>query len=164
MAHRITALLIVGPHDTAAAERFDLRPVPLTAELTLFHLDHYFTAYWQAATGTTERLDVPAAVPSTFPAEGVVCRMARELTGAEAPTFALVMTDYFGGVGGQWACVFHGAQRLSADDASINDALRALGVTRTGGQDEFDTVGLGRHRRSPEHLHRYVDLCEELGV
>ncbi|WP_434424870.1 hypothetical protein [Nannocystis pusilla] len=164
MSHRITALLIAGPHDAAAAERFDLRPLPLTAGLTLFHVDHYFTAYWQALTGATERLDVPATVPSIFPSEGVVCRMARELTGAEAPTFALVMTDYFGGVGGQWACVFRGAQRISADDASINDALRALGVTRTADEDEFDVVGLGRHRRSPEHLDRYVDLCEDLGV
>ena len=32
------------------------------------------------------------------------------------------------------------------------------------GEDEFATVGLGRHRRSPEYLDRYVDLCDELGV
>lgn len=164
MGHNITALLIAGAHDEAAAARYDLQPVRLMAALTMFHVSHYFTAYWQAVTGTADHLDVPAGFPPIFPQEGVVRRIACELTGEPAPTFALVMTDYFGGAGGQWACVFTGARRTSGDEASVNEALAALGVAREGGKDEFDTAGLGGHRRSPDHLDRYVDLCDELGV
>jgi hypothetical protein len=30
--------------------------------------------------------------------------------------------------------------------------------------DEFDGIGLGHHRSSPDDLDRYVDLCHELGL
>jgi hypothetical protein len=36
--------------------------------------------------------------------------------------------------------------------------------TRERGLDAFDTVGLGDHRSPPEHLERYRELCDELGV
>jgi hypothetical protein len=44
-----------------------------------------------------------------------------------------------------------------------NHALRVLGVRAVAGADEFDTVGLGRHRRTPACLDRYEDLCDDLG-
>jgi hypothetical protein len=163
MGHNITALITVDPFDPDVARRLDLIVVPLTP-LTLFHIDHYYTAYWQSVRGCTELLDVPPRFPGVFPREGVVVHIVSELTSRSAPRFGLIQTEYFGGVGGQWACAFTGTHRDSPDDASIDDVLRALGVVRREGLDEFDTVGLGDHRRSPDELERYVQLCEERGV
>jgi hypothetical protein len=164
VGHAITAVLLSGAYDATVADRYDLRPVPLGGDLTLFHVDHYFTAYWQAACGAAEWLDIPLGFPAIFPREGILDRMVTEMTRHAAPTYALVMTDYFGGAGGQWACLFSGGRRTSAARASINDVLAALGVHRVANQDEFDTAGLGLHRAQPDYLERYVTLCDDLGV
>lgn len=66
---------------------------------------------------------------------------------------------YFGGQGVQAAAVFRdGAMRWHSPAGSepgvvwpnspISQGLRQLGVKAAVGQDEFDTVGLGRHRRT----------------
>jgi hypothetical protein len=164
MGHNITAILIADPFSTEVAARLDLVAVPLSSTLTMFHIDHYYTAYWQEVRRYEKALDVPPEYPGVFPRKGIVAELVAELTGLEAATFALIQTDYFGGAGDQWACVFSGTHRDSLANATINDALRMLGVVRHGDRDEFDTVGLGAHRSQPEHLERYVGLCDELGV
>jgi hypothetical protein len=167
MGHSITGLILPGPFDARAVADWDVAEVPLGAGLRLAHLTHYFTAYWQVRRGGTGRLDLPPGLPSVFPGEGVVLRLAAALTGVtdapRIPPFALVMTDYFGGTGAQWACVFV-AGRRTGGVRDINAALRALGVRAADGADEFDTVGLGRHRHTPDRLDRYETLCDELGV
>lgn len=66
-----------------------------------------------------------------------------------------IAAEYFGGSGGQFSIVWFGGEivlgPLSEPDA-INQALRRLGVTPVDGHDEFDTIGLGRHR----HTHEWV--------
>jgi hypothetical protein len=52
---------------------------------------------------------------------------------------------------------------VSKDRDRIIDVLAALSVRRGPGRDELDSVGLGDHRSSPEHLDR-DGLCDELGV
>ena len=164
MGHNITAILISDAFKAEVARDLDLVAVPLTSPLTLFHIDHYYTAYWQAVRGFAKQLDVPSGFPGVFPREGIVAQLVAELTGLEVPTFALIQTEYFGGAGDQWACAFTGEHRETSASATINDALRMLGAVRQGNLDEFDTVGLGAHRSSSESLERYVGLCEELGV
>ena len=164
MGHNITAIVIANAFKAEVARTLDLVAVPLTPQLTLFHLDHYYTAYWQAVRGCTKQLDVPAEFPGVFPREGIVAQLVVELTGVEAPRFAIIQTEYFGGAGDQWACAFTGENRETGASATINDALRWLGVVKQGNQDEFDSVGLGTYRSPPEYLERYVGLCEELGV
>lgn len=62
---------------------------------------------------------------------------------------AYVEAELFGGLGGQAAVVWSEGSRLlgpiHAEDA-INQALRLLGVPSEGAHDEFDAVGLGKHR------------------
>jgi hypothetical protein len=60
--------------------------------------------------------------------------------------------EFFGGVGEQQAVLWRGGEATALDGgaAPINAALRALGVRRSGDLDEFDSVGLGRHRSTPE--------------
>ncbi|MEV0133254.1 hypothetical protein AB0H83_32920 [Dactylosporangium sp. NPDC050688] len=160
MGHSITALIVTGEPDRAAAAEWGVEPVPLGEGRWLVPITHYFTAYRQARLGETEALDVPASFPAVFPREGVVLRLAAALT---ANPFALVMTDYSGGTGDQWACVFADGRRVDGIER-INAALRELGVERRGELDEFDTVGLGAHRHPPDGLDRYEALCDELGV
>ena len=161
MGHNITALVIADAFSCDVADALDLVAVALTPSLTMFHLDHYYTAYWQAVRGCTKQLDIPPEFPGVFPREAVVAQLVAELTGRDDAKFALIQTEYFGGTGSQWACAFNGPQ---CAPGSINDALRALGVIPRKDLDEFDTVGLGEHRHSPEYLERYVALCDERGV
>jgi hypothetical protein len=164
VAHIITAIVVADSFNPEVGRNLDLVAVPLSASLALFHIDHYYTAYWQAVRGCTKQLDVPSEFPGVFPREGIVAQLMAELTGLEAARFALIQTEYFGGAGDQWACAFIGDHRESGASATIDDALRILGVVRRGNLDEFDTVGLGAHRSQPEYLERYVGLCDELGV
>ncbi len=66
---------------------------------------------------------------------------------------AYAETDYFGGSGAQSAMAYVDGRQASAPERSkgaggpINSALRAIGVTRSQMDDEFDTIGLG-YRRS----------------
>jgi hypothetical protein len=164
MGHNITALITCDAFEPRVARGLDLIAVPLVSPLTLFHVDRYYAAYWQAIRQCTEVLDVPDGFPVVFPRTGVLVQLVCELVDRRSPCFALIQTDYFGGIGGQWACAYTGARLDSDANASINSVLRMLGVVRRGDLDEFDTIGLGAHRTSPDHLARYVELCDELGV
>ena len=64
---------------------------------------------------------------------------------------AFVEAEYFSGSGSQKATVWHRGEVVAAE-ATINEALRLLGVTREGDMDEFDSAGLGRHRRTERWL------------
>ncbi|MFQ6227733.1 hypothetical protein [Nocardia sp. NPDC002869] len=145
-------------------DKWDVVPVPLRGDLTLFHMTHYYTAYWQAKLGIEGHFDAaPSARDLLFPTENVVGVLAAEIAARPAPTFALVVTDYFGGAGGQGAVVSVNGGPIRPT-ANINSALRVLGVVADPGSDEFDTVGLAGRRSTPDYLDRYVELCDELGV
>ncbi|NKY35643.1 hypothetical protein HGA13_21585 [Nocardia speluncae] len=164
MPHAITALILAGPCQADAVDRWDLVPVPLRGDLTLFHLTHSYTAYWQAKLGIGGYFERPAnASELLFPTEKIIGVVAAEITARPAPTFAVVVTEYFAGAGGQAAVVSVDGGPISPVD-NINSALRVLGVVAAQGSDEFDTVGLSGHRSTPDYLDRYVDLCEDLGV
>ena len=62
---------------------------------------------------------------------------------------AYVEAEFFGGLGTQAAVVWtngiiSGVPMLGPN--AIDQALRSIGVIATKGVDEFDTLGLGRHR------------------
>jgi hypothetical protein len=71
---------------------------------------------------------------------------------------AYISTYYFGGQGGQDAVVWDkGSVRFSPStkgysqgwpNSPISQALRMIGVVAEGGQDEFDSLGLGKHRKT----------------
>lgn len=74
---------------------------------------------------------------------------------SESRIIAYVEAEYFGGVGGQGVIVWDNHEVLLfeqfANDA-INKALKLLGVKCDKDKDEFDTVGLGRHRNTVDWL------------
>ena len=79
---------------------------------------------------------------------------------------AYVTTFYFGGRGGQDALVWSkGDLRFSPatqgydqswPNTPISQALRVIGVVAEKGKDEFDTVGLGKHRET----HQWAELAK----
>ncbi|MFD6229375.1 hypothetical protein ACFWFZ_21255 [Streptomyces sp. NPDC060232] len=167
MSHTICALVVAGQVDTQWAGSLGLRATLTYEDISVFPIDHYFSAYWAATRGNDAQLDVPDGILAesvTFPSEAVLHDLVREVTGGHRPRFAIVQTEYFGGAGRQWAVAFDGEERLSPDGASINQALAALGVMATATADEFDVIGLGRFRSNPDHLAAYAALCDELGA
>lgn len=79
---------------------------------------------------------------------------------------AYVEAEFFGGVGTQSAQVWDGGavtlgplqlaegEPPSAAGSPISQALRQLGVAKKDYFDEFDAVGLGRHRETQDWLAR----------
>lgn len=67
---------------------------------------------------------------------------------------AYVEAEYHGGDGEQRSIVWENgiAREPRESSRAIDDALIALGVQRTQGQDAFDTLGLGRHRSVDDWL------------
>ncbi|WP_157538926.1 hypothetical protein [Hydrogenophaga flava] len=70
-------------------------------------------------------------------------------------TIAYIEAEIFGGSGTQASVIFSNGvqvgQPIVADDA-INQALRGLGVSKGNAFDEFEAVGLGRHRDTDRWL------------
>jgi hypothetical protein len=71
---------------------------------------------------------------------------------------AYIEAEYFGGVGGQSAIMFMNGHvhhdTRSTDDGygAINTVLREFGVQRNAEFDEWDTVGMLRHRNTDDWL------------
>jgi hypothetical protein len=70
---------------------------------------------------------------------------------------AKIETDYFGGSGNQSAKLFINNERVysKSDEQDwsikpINDVLKIMGVQKSSGNDEFDTIGLGRYRKNED--------------
>lgn len=64
---------------------------------------------------------------------------------------AYVEAEFFGGAGGQGAVAWARGEQLLApthEAAAINIALRLLGVLRGNSRDEFEAIGLPRHRQT----------------
>jgi hypothetical protein len=152
VGHHISAVLLRGPFDQERARSFDLTPIPLTADLTLFPLEAGYCDHW------AERLGIAGSV-SERPLMN--CQVVHHLMRAVAPEplFAVIETDYFGGRGDQAAAVYHGDKEVMAPTVGplgpINEALRYLGVTVSAGNDEFDSVGLARFRNFDDLLDAY---------
>lgn len=163
MSHHIIALVFEGPCSTEQASHFGVVPIRLSRELVLCHIDHYFSMFWQRWLDVHDVIDM-GDVPCIFPNDGVLSLIVSALVGREKPRYAVIMTDYFGGAGTQYAAVLEGTTRVSPDGASIDEALRMLGVQRSKDADEFDTVGLGRIRHQPDSLEIFGSLCRELDI
>jgi hypothetical protein len=68
-------------------------------------------------------------------------------------------TDYFGGLGCQGAAVFQHGELIfgpqSAKTGAINQGLKLLGIRiKPPAQDEFETIGLDRHRDTERWIER----------
>ncbi|GAA2406205.1 hypothetical protein GCM10010420_37630 [Streptomyces glaucosporus] len=130
------------------------RTVPLRQGLALLPVtDEFFDA---VANGPGGSLPGPWKLPGGFD---------RTLARWSVPgPVAYVEAEYFGGTGGQSAAVWDagalalGPLRLAegepfpAGGGPVSRALRRLGASAEGAFDEFEAVGLGRHRHTGDWL------------
>jgi len=164
MSHAITAILLKGSYDKEMAQKYDLMGIPLGFDITMFHIDHYYSACWQKQLGTSGYLETHGIKHACFPNEAVISRLISSISTRANPQYAIILTDYFGGQGEQYANVFEKDQLASKSVTTINQALSFLGIITRNGVDEFETIGLGAHRAQPEYLEKYIGRAEELGV
>ncbi len=164
MGHNISAIILKGDYKKELAEYYDLKGIDLGFNLTMFHIDHYYSAYWQEKLNVVGFLEKNNTNYSLFPSERVLFKIAEEISSTEIVCFSIIATDYFGGQGIQSACVYTKDTIVNKEIRTINDALKFLGVMRSERKDEFEIVGLSNHRFNPEYLDKYADLADELGV
>lgn len=121
-------------------------------------------AGWSFAPLRSRELGVPVARPVSGFDELSEASYVWALDACGRGPLAFVEAEYFGGTGAQSAAVFEAGSMVlgplrsettwdgsvfaapPAHERAINVALRRLGVAASAGLDEFDTVGLGRHR------------------
>jgi hypothetical protein len=156
VAHSISGVLIQGGVDLDVAASYDLFPLIDKAGIKFFPLDHYHLAYWSHKLGRLGRWKIPESFPKTFPAREVLGELVGAVQAKDAP-FAIVMTEYFGGIGEQWAAFVEGGKMIP--QADINAVLSALGVSPGGHLDAFAAYGFGDIRRNPECLLKYGRWC-----
>lgn len=89
MGHAITALIVHGPADQAAAREWDVAAAPIGHRLRLIHISPAYAAYQHHRHGSTGSLCVPAGFPPVFPREGVLAELAAAVTGTRPATFAV---------------------------------------------------------------------------
>jgi hypothetical protein len=76
-----------------------------------------------------------------------------ELVGKSMIAYA--EAEYFGGIGGESALLWKDGIRLNLipfGKGAINSILKTMGISAEEGLDEFDTVGLGKHRDTVDWL------------
>lgn len=161
MGHNITALILKGNYNEEVAKEYDLVGKDLGFNLTLFHIDHYFSAYWQFKFGLQVYLKTPKTDYMIFPTELALAELMKKVSDTADIEFAIISTDYFGGMGQQFASVYKNETLASESITTINQALEYLGVKQEKGLDEFDTVGLDKIRSQPDILDKYYELCEK---
>ena len=164
MGHHITAIILKGKFDQKKAKTYDLIPIKLGFDLNMFHIDHYYSAYWQAKIGLEDHLDKNGVDYVLYPTEMALQFLIDQISLEKQAHYAIIATDYFGGFGNQWANVYCDGKLLDKNILWINDALRFLGVKKAAKLDEFDTVGLSNHRSTPDYLDKYFDLVDEFDV
>lgn len=151
MGHSISGLLLKGPYEPVRAAQLGMPSRSLSFDLTLFFCE------WRLAEAWSNRLDIPGELPipdsiaPPYPRDQVLVTLMQTITQQPEPLFAIVATDYFGGIGSQAAFVFQGEQRVTPEgEDSINAALARLGVINALGHDAFETIGLDTIRSMPD--------------
>lgn len=152
MGHNICA--IIGHADQANLEPIKKYQLAAAFEngfaiIILFDESMY---YWHNKTGLdmdSESEDINWASPLSF-------FLAEEIGFKQ---YAIIQTDYFGGIGTQCASLYE--DRIAIiKDTSINEVLFALGVSPTEGTDCFDTINLGDYRNDEYYYWDEMNFAE----
>lgn len=164
MPHNICSILLKGSFNQEIAQEYDLLGIPLGFELTPFPIDVNFTTYWQHKLNCQGTLETNCPQIPWFPNEMAIYELMKRITNRDLIQYGIILTDYFGGKGSQYANAFQNEKNLDTKLDTISKVLRQLGVQKGGFFDEFDALGLGELRSNPDYLEKYRDLCEDLGL
>jgi hypothetical protein len=150
MGHRISALIAKSPIMEDVAEKYDF-PVFPEGDFVIIGLYPSHADYWDEKLGFKyEKVsDILMDTKCTH-------FLAKELGLSK---FAIIFTDYFGGIGYQLAAVYEGGkQTMPPTKNGINKALKILGVYKSDSKDEFDSINLGKYRDFDDYFEKYEDL------
>jgi hypothetical protein len=149
MGHHITAIITKLPMNNTAAIALDL-PVFIENNYAIIGLDAAHSDYWQ------QKLKLPNAAEREILLDCATTQYFAQQIGAVR--YAIIETDYFGGVGTQAAVVYENKQVIMpTKQGGINTALAVLGVQRSTDKDEFDTIQLGKYRDFSDYFEKYWD-------
>jgi len=151
--HEVEALIANSDNLGAGIGRFENAIVrPLVQGFSLLPITDAFA---QELGGYQTESMAALARPIRYLSDGLHA-LAMDLS--QKSPVAYVSTYYFGGQGGQDALVWDkGTLRFSPTspgygqnwpNSPISHTLRMIGVVAEQGMDEFDTVGLGKHRKT----------------
>ena len=127
LGHNISAVIIRGDAELDLLLDYDTVGFAIGQGLSLVWMDHIYTGYWARRLGIEGTLPLPESIdePQLLPHDAVIAELVRVAAG-DGARFAVVWTDYFGGVGEQLAAAYIGDQVIETD-GTINGALRACG-------------------------------------
>ncbi|MCW8879754.1 MAG: hypothetical protein OQJ89_14875 [Kangiellaceae bacterium] len=147
MGHHIEAIVAKGEIDKELLNKFEL-PCVTHKGFSIVGLDAGHSDYW------AEKLSMPnESIGDIILNCPVTHYFAKEL-GLEE--YAIIFTDYFGGVGEQYAMVYSAGEVVMEEtEGGINQALKVIGVLKKGDLDEFDTICLGQYRSFDESFTKY---------
>ena len=147
MGHHIEAIVTKGEIDKELLSKFEL-PWVSHEGFSIIGLDAGHSDYW------AKKLSIPNESSGDIILNCPVTHyFAKELGLKE---YAIIFTDYFGGMGEQYATVYSaGKVVMEETKGGINQALKTIGVCKNGDLDEFDTICLGRYRSFDEHFTKY---------
>ncbi|MEL7487105.1 MAG: hypothetical protein AAGJ87_07820 [Pseudomonadota bacterium] len=147
MGHHISAIITKQNINQKEAEILDL-PIITECYATIIPLNSHHCDHWLAA------LNISNEHFSSMVGDSSITHIFAKRLGITK--FAIVETEYFGGVGEQCAALYeNGARLLDPETTNINTALKALGVERRSGKDEFDTINLGAYRFFDDLFEKY---------
>jgi hypothetical protein len=133
MGHNICALISRNTIDENVIKKFQLA-VAFEDEFAIVILDMDSIFYWSnklnlSCKSLNDKIDWACELVFYF---------AKEL---KMDNYALIQTDYFAGIGEQYASFYENGN-LIIENESINNVLKKLGVKRKNSFDEFDTLNL----------------------
>lgn len=160
MPHSIVAIITKDKIDKERAKYYDL---VLFSEnnFTIIGLSGSHSEYW------AKKLKIYDDYSDFFGyPDGVFINITLKMTeDIGIKKFALVATDYFGGLGSQAGRIFENGNEIFLDGYNdqeplfkgtrINDVLKYIGVKRGKKSDEFDTINLSKYRSFEKYYIKY---------
>lgn len=164
MGHSINAIILKGDFDKNEAEKYELVEVKLDFNLSMFFINGFYTACWQKKLNISGFLDTNCKEVTWYPNEKVIYELMKRISKNKEVEFTVILTDYFGGTGEQYANVYKEDKNVDLEINTISKALKYLGVEKGNQYDEFEAVGLVNYRSNPNYLDKYREIADELGV
>lgn len=154
MGHHINAIIgrkaetnieVIKKYQLAAAFEKEYTIVILFDD-SMFHWSHILGHSIESESENLER------------ASPIVFQIAKEI-GFEK--YAIIQTDYFGGMGSQLASLYENGTCL-LKETGINNVLKEMGVVTTGKNDEFDELNLGEYRDAEYYYWDENNFADEM--
>ena len=145
MGHYITAIITKEQFDHTVADKYDL-PIFKENGYYIIALNESHSDFWAEKLSIVDDEDNEIILDC-----GTTHYFCKTL---DLNCYAVINTDYFGGIGAQKANVYRYGKRI-LNLVSINKALRNLGVIADRNKDEFDTLNLSKYRHFDECFEKY---------